>query len=84
MEKTLFNLAAVIISFAIIVAFVLIVGLCIEETPPGPATVETVTVEQEQVEPVQCEHEFVTTSKYMWLRQSYKTISKCTKCGEEI
>ena len=79
MEKTLFNLAAVIISFAIIVAFVLVIGLCIEETPPGPATVETVTVEQ-----TPCEHNYVTTSKYMWLRQSYRTISKCTKCGKEI
>ena len=32
----------------------------------------------------ECDHEFVITSKYDWWRQSYKTISKCAKCGEEI
>ena len=76
MENTLFKLATVIISMAIIVAFVLIIGLCIKETPPGPATVETVEVV--------CEHDYVTTSKYNWFLGSYKTFSKCTKCGEEI
>ena len=31
-----------------------------------------------------CEHEYVTTSEYdFWLR-SYRTYSKCTKCGEEF
>lgn len=79
MGDTLLKLTAVTISLAIIVAFIFVMSLCIEETPPGPATVETVTVEQ-----TPCEHNYVTTSKYMWLRQSYKTISKCTKCGKEI
>lgn len=31
-----------------------------------------------------CNHEFVITSKYDWYRESYKTISKCTKCEKEI
>lgn len=33
---------------------------------------------------IQCEHEFAVTSKYNWLLGSYKTISKCIKCGKEI
>lgn len=33
---------------------------------------------------IQCEHEFVITSKYNWLLRSYKTISKCIKCGKTI
>ena len=31
-----------------------------------------------------CEHDWVVTSKYVLLRNSYKTISKCSKCGKEI
>jgi len=31
-----------------------------------------------------CEHDYVITSKYDWLFEQYKTISKCTKCGKEI
>lgn len=33
---------------------------------------------------VECEHEFVITSKYNWFRQSYRTFSKCHKCGLEV
>lgn len=32
----------------------------------------------------ECEHDWVVTSKYVLLRNSYKTISKCSKCGKEI
>lgn len=31
-----------------------------------------------------CEHDFVITSKYDFWRSSYKTISKCTKCGKIV
>ena len=31
-----------------------------------------------------CEHDFVVTSKYDFWRSSYKTISKCTKCGKIV
>lgn len=31
-----------------------------------------------------CEHDFVITSKYDFLRSSYKTVSKCTKCGKIV
>lgn len=32
----------------------------------------------------ECEHDWVITSKYDYFRKSYKTISKCSKCGKEI
>lgn len=31
-----------------------------------------------------CQHEWVVTSKYDFIWQSYKTISKCSKCGKEV
>lgn len=40
---------------------------------------ETVNTEIEN-----CEHDFVITSKYDFWRSSYKTISKCTKCGKVV
>lgn len=36
------------------------------------------------VENINCEHEYVVSSKYNYLRGQYKTISKCAKCGYEI
>lgn len=31
-----------------------------------------------------CEHKWVITSKYDFFRKSYKTITKCSKCGKEV
>lgn len=31
-----------------------------------------------------CEHDWVVTSKYDFFRESYKTITKCSKCGKEV
>lgn len=31
-----------------------------------------------------CKHDWVITSKYDWIRESYKTISKCSICGKEV
>lgn len=33
---------------------------------------------------IECEHNWVVTSKYNFFLSSYKTISKCSKCGKEI
>lgn len=38
----------------------------------------------EKVEETSCEHDWVITSKWDWLRSSYKTVSKCSKCGKVI
>lgn len=39
----------------------------------------------ERVEVIQqCEHEYAITSRYNLLVGSYKTISKCVKCGKEV
>ena len=42
--------------------------------------------EQKEVDERQamCEHDWVITSKYDVWYGSYKTISKCSKCGKEI
>lgn len=32
----------------------------------------------------ECVHDWVVTSKYNILTNSYKTISKCSKCGKEV
>ena len=31
-----------------------------------------------------CEHEWVITSEYSFLFNSYRTVSKCSKCGKVI
>lgn len=31
-----------------------------------------------------CEHDWVVTSKYDFFRESYKTITKCSKCRKEV
>lgn len=45
---------------------------------------ETTSTQNETIEQIECEHEFVITSKYNWWLDKYKTISKCVKCGKEI
>ena len=32
----------------------------------------------------ECQHDWRVTSKYVFLRNTYKTISKCSVCGKEI
>lgn len=32
----------------------------------------------------ECVHDWVVTSRYNILTKSYKTISKCSKCGKEV
>jgi len=31
-----------------------------------------------------CEHDWVVTSEYDFIFKSYKTISKCSKCGKKV
>ena len=67
------NKGLTMLELVIFVAVVFIVGVFIYE-------LENTT----NVEDVNCEHEYVVTSKYNFLSAKYKTISKCTKCGYEI
>lgn len=62
----------------IIFAMVLMVSLVII------LTVVAIEDAPELVGEIECEHEFVTTSRYNLLLGSYKTYSKCIKCGKEI
>lgn len=36
------------------------------------------------VEVTECEHDWVVTSKYSFFTDSYKTVSKCSKCGKVV
>lgn len=47
-------------------------------------TINTNKAETVNTEIENCEHDFVITSKYDFRRSSYKTISKCTKCGKVV
>lgn len=60
-----------IICFAIVLASI-VIAINTNKT-------ETINTEIEN-----CEHDFVITSKYDFWRNSYKTISKCTKCGKVV
>lgn len=42
--------------------------------------------QQEMIEnqSIECEHDWVVTSKYNFFLNSYRTISKCSICGKEI
>lgn len=48
-------------------------------------TVNKVTVDNsvETVENV-CEHDWVLTSEYVWYRNQYRNVSKCSKCGKVV
>lgn len=35
-------------------------------------------------EQINCNHEYITVSEYNWWFKSYKTFSRCIKCGKEI
>ena len=70
------NIASwIIAAFLICVLIVFCLVIFMPETQP---------VEEPMIGIESCEHDWVITSKYDFWRQSYKTISKCSKCGEEI
>ena len=43
-------------------------------------TINTNQINQQEI----CNHEWVITSKYDYMKECYKTISKCSKCGKEV
>ena len=46
---------------------------------------DKVTVVENSVETVDnCEHDWVVVSKYHFLTQSWRNISKCSRCGEVV
>ena len=46
---------------------------------------DKVTVVENSVETVDnCEHDWVLTSEYVWLRQQYRNVSKCSRCGKVV
>lgn len=54
---------------------------CAETTP---TTIETTTTTNKTIEHKECKHDWVVTSKYSFWTDTYKTISKCSKCGKIV
>ena len=60
----------------------LAIGLDTIVGPVKPvAPVETV---DNSVEKVECDHDWVVTSEYVWYRSQYRNVSKCSRCGEVV
>lgn len=70
------DVIGIIALFIIAIAIFIIGSVLIEDTD----TQENIDIYEVQ----QCEHEWVVSSKYDLLFKSYKTISKCAKCGKEV
>lgn len=47
-------------------------------------TVKPVETVDNSVEKVECDHDWVITSEYVWYRSQYRNVSKCSKCGEVV
>ena len=66
----------------IIIILLILAGVTLEIIMPK------ITNENANTEPTvkqeHCQHEYVITSKWDFFRESYKTISKCSKCGKEV
>lgn len=71
------KLKIVLLGFIVLVGLVLLTGCEYKTTNSSQGTTQTKQVKE-------CEHDWVVTSKYNFWTESYKTISKCSKCGKVI
>lgn len=67
----------VILLGIMILGTVLLTG-CVEITQNQTATNQEATTIQE------CQHDWIISSEYSWLTSSYRTVSKCSKCGKVV
>lgn len=72
------DVIGIIALFIIAIAIFIIGSVLIEDTD----TQENIDIYEVQTQ--QCEHEWIVSSKYDFIFKSYKTISKCAKCGKEV
>ena len=72
------SLTALIIT---IVVMLILTGMAIRIIMGAKEEYKTNNMKQEESN---CEHDWAITSKYDWIRKSYKTISKCSICGKEV
>lgn len=64
----------------IVIAIIFIfAGILMVSSIPTKEERENIIKQQES-----CEHNWVVTSKYDILWESFRTISKCSKCGKEV
>jgi inner membrane protein involved in colicin E2 resistance len=70
-------LITIITTILVVIPIMLILATIIEEKTKAAEQEKTTT---ENV----CEHDWVITSEYSWIRGQYRTISKCSKCGTKM
>lgn len=68
--------------FGLSIAGYTILSACKEPYNPNKQWFIQQSIKEQQQE--NCQHEWVTTSRYNYLAGRYKVISKCIKCGKEI
>ena len=71
------KLKIVLLGIMMLGGLVLLTGCEYETTNSSQEITQTKQVKE-------CEHDWVVTSKYNFWTESYKTISKCSKCGKVI
>lgn len=67
-----------------IIAIAILLGMLIKVLTINFKRAEEYQATKQETPVVQCEHEFVVTSRYNILLNKYKTFSKCIKCGLEV
>lgn len=67
----------VVLCLILIVFALFFVGVLTDNTTTQNTTIQN-TVDKE------CQHDWVTSSKYMLFTHSYKVVSVCSKCGKEM
>lgn len=71
------KLKIVLLGIIILGGCLLLTGCTTTTTNSSQGTTQTKQVKE-------CEHDWVVTSKYNFWTNSYRTISKCSKCGKII
>ena len=71
------KLKIVILLGMILLGAVLLTG-CAEVSQNQTASNQEATTIQE------CQHNWTISSEYSWLTNSYRTVSKCSKCGKVV
>lgn len=64
-----------------IIALIVFAGVAIGIIQANINTSSQTTIKKQQEE---CNHDWVVTSTYDFMHSTYKTISKCSKCGKEV
>ena len=71
MNNKYWHIDLIFLLVVVVLSAILVIGLDTES-------------KKEQSVKVDCQHEWVVTSRYNWFLNGYKTYSVCSKCGGKI